>query len=634
MKRTEVKRTAGFAGGISSLAAALVLAASPASAQRVVVFGDSLSDTGNVAALAGPFSPQGRFSNGTNWVDQLYGTVPAPGSAAFAAGYVSHVGPNSLPGNVLDYAVGGAFTGTGNLSPLLGGPVNGIGVSTEVGVFLGLGGHLNPNDTVTMWAGANNGFYALAVAGAGPPANAQATIANGAFSAVSSEIANLQTLIGAGAKKLVVLNLPDLGSTPSVTAQGAAGQQGGALYSATFNAALSSGLGTLASAAPGTNIIQADIAALFRLVIANPAAYGFNPALVTSACSNGAPFVASCPGYIFADGVHPTQLAYGYIAEYVGLLTNAAPALQQVSRLGESGIYSNELITNAVFDRLSGFISGAYVAKNGPYVEFLGSYSNYDGKGSAPGLSQSVGGFRAGIDKKSGASLTGASVSYIDGTQSSGAVKNDIGSWRADVYGTANFGNAYLSADAGISSLSLDGIKRDTGFPGVIANGTTSGYVATASAEAGYVAQMGGFAVIPSGRVTYYHSQVNAYDETAPILAMHFDDRTIDAVSLGGKVRLAANVPGIGMAAVGFGEVGYESFVSSSSSALKSTFVGNTALPTIVSAGDVLSPGILGKVGLSTQISANAFVDFQYGISIHDEGGQTHTGDLRIKATY
>lgn len=27
------------------------------------------------------------------------------------------------------------------------------------------------------------------------------------------------------------------------------------------------------------------------------------------------------------------------------------------------------------------------------------------------------------------------------------------------------------------------------------------------------------------------------------------------------------------------------------------------------------------------------FVDLQYGIAIHDDGGQTHSGDLRIKAT-
>ncbi len=633
------RRSSAIRAGLVALSLSLLTA--PASAQKVVVFGDSLSDTGNAqVATSGtnPGSPYGRYSNGLNWVDQLYGTgANGIGLNPFSA----HFGfnPNSFafsygaggggipPGNVLDYAFGGAYTGTGNIgngtAPGTAGTAP--GVTQEVQLFALLGGHFTAQDTVTMWAGANNGFWTINVPGAN-----QTSIATGAFTAVGSEIANLQSLIGLGAKRLLVLNIPDLGVTPAVSAGGANAIQGGNLFSTVFNAGLQQGLGQLAGAAPGVNIIQADVNSVVRYVLANPTAFGFTN--TTGFCGfNGG---AACNGYFFADSVHPSQAAYGLLDVYINQLLNPTPALQQVARFDQSGIYANEMITNAVYDRLTGFVSGAYVAKNGPYVEVLGSYAQYNSSGSSPGLSQSIGGVRAGIDKKSGATLSGASVSYIDGSQSSGSIQNDIQSWRADVYGTALYGNAYVSADAGISSLALNGIKRDTGFPTLQAQGETSGYVATASAEAGYVQQMGGLALIPSARATYYHSQVNGYDESAPFLAMSFADSQIDALALGGKIRMAANVPGIGLAAVGFGEIGYEGFVSSSQSALRASFVGNTALPTIVNPGDVMNAGLLGKVGLSAQVTPNMFVDLQYGIAVHDVGGQTHSGDLRIKATY
>ena len=50
--------------------------------------------------------------------------------------------------------------------------------------------------------------------------------------------------------------------------------------------------------------------------------------------------------------------------------------------------------------------------------------------------------------------------------------------------------------------------------------------------------------------------------------------------------------------------------------------------------GDANGPGIIGKLGLSSEITAGTFLDLQYGISIHDQGGETHSGDIRLKATY
>jgi len=663
MKRI-VRIAGGVTGGAAAAALAAVMAAGPASAQKVVVFGDSLSDTGNAQVATGgtnPGSPYGRYSNGLNWVDQLYGTG-ANGIGLNPASAISGLNPNSFAfswvaggnppaayagANVLDFAFGGAYTGTGNVGNILvtlpsgqkvpyapdatGLPAGSApGIAQEIQLYLlTTGGVASPTALYTMWGGANNGFYALGVT------PSLTGLTGAAALAASDEKKDLQALVSAGAKNFLVLNIPNLGSTPSVAANGPAGVQGGNLYSTTFNTLLQQNVQALAGANPGVNFIQADVNAAVRIVLANPGAFGFTN--TTAPCGFGSVAGgggAACAGYFFADGVHPSQAAYAVLDLYLAQLLNTAPALQQVARLGQSGIYSNEVVSNAVFDRLSGFVSGSYVGKNGPYVEVLGAYANYNNSGSAPGLSQAIGGIRGGIDKRTGATLAGASVAFLDGSESTGAIKNDLQSWRADIYGTALYGNAYISGDAGISSLDLNGISRDTGFPTVAASGHTQGYVATVAAEVGYVAQMGGLAIIPSGRATYFHSQINGYSETAPILAMSYNDQIIDTVALAGKVRVASNLPGIGLAAVGFVEGGYEGFVSTSTSSLRGQLVGNTALPTIVNPGDPMSPGILGKVGLSTQISANAFVDFQYGIAVHDEGGQTHSGDLRIKATY
>ena len=190
-----------------------------------------------------------------------------------------------------------------------------------------------------------------------------------------------------------------------------------------------------------------------------------------------------------------------------------------------------------------------------------------------------------------------------------------------------------MSANGGIGSLSLDGITRETGFPTVVASGSTSGYVATAAAEIGFAQQLGAFTIIPSGRLTYFHSQLDGYSESADILALSYSEQKSDTLLAGGKVRVATNVPGLGLNATGFGEIGYEGVVSSSNNNITSSLVNNTALPTVVKPGDANGPGIIGKLGLSSEITAGTFLDLQYGISIHDQGGETHSGDIRLKVT-
>ena len=96
---------------LAALGAALfgaALMATPAQAQKydkIVVFGDSLSDNGNLALFgAAPPPPysDGRFSNGDVWVQQLgFGELNSFGNVNGST----------------DFAFGGAETGTQTLPP-------------------------------------------------------------------------------------------------------------------------------------------------------------------------------------------------------------------------------------------------------------------------------------------------------------------------------------------------------------------------------------------------------------------------------------------------------------------------------------------------------------------------------------
>src|SRR5690606_31407064 len=125
--------------------AAVGVIASTANAQtygRLVVFGDSLSDNGNLYAVTGgtnPVSPpyyQGRFSNGPVFTELL----------GFNAGRYTAGAP--VTGSV-NYAFGGARTDNAANPP---------GMRNQLLAYLGGGGTFGDNDLVSILGGANNIF--------------------------------------------------------------------------------------------------------------------------------------------------------------------------------------------------------------------------------------------------------------------------------------------------------------------------------------------------------------------------------------------------------------------------------------------------------------------------------------------
>lgn len=189
-----------------AVAATAALLAAPAQAagfSNLVIFGDSLSDTGNLATLSpadfpsafGPYF-NGRFSDGLVWVDHL------------AAAYGLNATASSLGG--ANYAFGGARTGLSSAPPglMLQSMVfwNGSTPNIDTTLFVVVGGGNDMRDARDTYQ-TNSALDA---------AGRDAAAAN----AVGQMKATVAFLAGKGAKNVLVSNLPDLGNTPEARFRG------------------------------------------------------------------------------------------------------------------------------------------------------------------------------------------------------------------------------------------------------------------------------------------------------------------------------------------------------------------------------------------------------------------------------
>jgi phospholipase/lecithinase/hemolysin len=148
----------------------------------------------------------------------------------------------------------------------------------------------------------------------------------------------LRLLVLAGAKDVLVPNIPDIGQIPETTALG---RPDAVTLASTltriFNAALGDVLDTLESRF-GIRVIRLDTFALFEAVRAQPGTFGF--ANVTDGCLDGDPltFTTVCSDdlavqntHVFWDNQHPTTAAHALLAEeaiaalHTALLAAGAP---------------------------------------------------------------------------------------------------------------------------------------------------------------------------------------------------------------------------------------------------------------------------------------------------------------------
>lgn len=309
-----------FLAGSLLVAVAATLASAPAAAQRVdriVAFGDSYADTGNVIRylLASPLVdaatkaqlqtvyPTGRFSGGSNYVDSLSQSLGVP---------------------VTNFAIGGALTSS---ATTFGFP---LGLTTEYQSFLAGGGGpfptssptLNSTDLVTLSIGGNDARVYQQGGGtlAGAPASATA--------AVTNVTAALNALYGAGGRNFSYLAV-NSASAPEIAGD-PAGQAVRNAYSTTFNSGIQASLASLA--AKGAIVNYTDLSVIGARIQANPAAYGLTSAgpCPTTCASNP----NSQSQYLFyVDNLHLTSAGFAIVAQYVDRQMIAPVTLQATSDL-------------------------------------------------------------------------------------------------------------------------------------------------------------------------------------------------------------------------------------------------------------------------------------------------------------
>lgn len=301
---------------VCALAGLLVAGAHAATFSQLVVFGDSLSDAGNAAAITSgnfppsPFPYAGQFSNGrtaAEYLAQGYGVTVQLGWPA----------PSSGSNN---FAVGGGLNGSGNYNVQIGNPpglglaypqMADTGIAQQIVLFQSQHATVaEPASTLFLvWGGPNDMYLGFETG------RDMSLVIPGAINDLALDIGILADM---GAKHILVPGMPDLGKTPEGLALDPAVAQALSDVSAFYNAGLDATLDGLRIVYPNVNLYGYDTGAFFTDLASRPGS-GFTN--TTQGCFNPRAdpldfsiVLAGCPGYLYFDNVHPTTAAHALLA--------------------------------------------------------------------------------------------------------------------------------------------------------------------------------------------------------------------------------------------------------------------------------------------------------------------------------
>jgi outer membrane lipase/esterase len=319
--------------GLSNIAQALPFT----SINQIYFFGDSLSDSGffdlwptvanpgaGIPTLPAGKAPTFTTFSGYTWSQYI---------ARDIKGYTLPVYPGPVPANTLtnnsccvipgfssgsltgvNYAAGGSTTNSGGVG-IPGTPTTfAPSLTTQVQTFLNTPGRsINENDVFFVWSGAND-FIAVASTPSALPLAAKTAATN-----IAGQVALLSSR---GAKKFVVLALPNIGSTPFAASLGDPKLQvklNQLVF--LFNSSLNQALGSV--------IKQYGVKILFVNVPLILTQHSYQFSNTTSPVCGAVPSSLYCTstsnGYLFADSLHPTDMAHYILSQQIkGLILNWA----------------------------------------------------------------------------------------------------------------------------------------------------------------------------------------------------------------------------------------------------------------------------------------------------------------------
>jgi outer membrane lipase/esterase len=560
----DIKKSDGRQKAVALAVAMMLWGSNSAQAyDAVYVFGDSLSDSGNI----------GRFTyNGANAA--LYDEILA--QRAGQALTASQSGGTN-------YATGGA-TAVPETDPYY----NTTG--DQVSEYLSLpGGQADRNGLYIHWVGGNDlAAAALSIDTAAAVAAASATAAAG----------QVQALVNAGAGTVIVPTVPNIGLTPAImelvitaalpanadaalqAAYSVLNSQGtvdaaarlASIHQALTAAVQSTGApdaiaqtlaqtligaydqlataaGTLtavynqtedaALAATGGNIVRVDVNGLLNEVIADPAIYGLTntagmvcpPGLSAALCNASTPGLSSAQAFLFADHLHPGPQTHALIADYIQSVLDGpaqAVALNQATlALGRNaqGILDSryqQLRTNPNPQGSLGLFGG-YM---GQHMEYSANTAAGDGNATSHNIS-------IGMDYQLTDNwLVGAMLAGADDRQRPSSRYNyKARGWLLSAYSSVNvLDNGWLNADVHWATVNFDDINRSMrlGEATRREEGDTDGKQVGARLTAGWDFPVASWLTTgPMAQFAWDYSNVDGYSEkSSRSTAMRFDDQT------------------------------------------------------------------------------------------------------------
>lgn len=487
----------------------------------VVVFGDSLSDAGNLSQALG--LGVSRFT-----------TNPGENTAMYVADGLGLSATDSTSGGN-NYAWGGA----GILNNYSLGVFFSPTIQSQVDDYL-KNNRASASTLYQMWGGSND-IYAIYE-------SAPSTATSEIIPVANAELSLLNNLYEAGGRYVVVYNLPNLGATPDGVSHNLQNKYREVVNQ--YNQTLNAGLATLSQR--GLNIIPVNTYAILAEIMANPSAYGIINtssgacnALSSLICEPGDYASGTENTYLFADTVHPTTGGYKMLASIV-LSEIAAPG--KISLLSKGPLAAtasqyrllhNEILadTNASDTRV--FVSGD---------------DNHAGSRSTSPSSTGNNRFISlGGDVKWGENLNTGVVVTQSHQRTDG---DDAGYTLYDsslaLYGVYHQEHAWLSAFANTGRSSFDNAYRTLhiGPANRRESGSVDGYHVGGGIDGGWWFNLGPVKTGPFARLERQFVKVDDYSERGDdSSAMWFSSQHRQSLvsSLGWRVQALWNLSGLGI---------------------------------------------------------------------------------------
>lgn len=468
---------------------------------HMVVYGDSFSDSGNFSLAMG-YPEASRFTTNPGLVAVEY----------FAHYFGMPLAASEQGGG--NYAF--AFASVREPSPGVPSLPDQLAMSLQAS-----GGKADPRTLYTIIGGANDVFTNFTSVGVGllTPEEASANLKLDA----QAELDMLHQLERAGARYVMVFNLPDLGLSPDVVALGPDVAAQLTEMTRIYNDALNAGLGDT-----GLNVIPVNTFALFDEFVANPSRYGLGN-VSESACGAGS-LAVDCgpqgsgaaytyaPGgeltYLFADFGHPGTAAHKMLAQYAQSIV-IAPG--QMSLLGEAPL---ELGSNAQRTVLTQAMLRPVDAASGwrSWIDYSHARQRFDVQVNSPANRSESNILSIGADIQPSAGLT-AGLAVSVGRQR-GGFSGDAGGFRLDdTLGTGYLAwrtqRAYLSAIASYGHLRFHDIHRNVPIGPDLRRerGDTAGSQAALTLAGGWWLDVGAWKTGPFADLSWQRIRVDGYSE-------------------------------------------------------------------------------------------------------------------------